>query len=193
MGRVGEAKLREETVVSLTWLKKIDSTIALQVMELINSTTKDGGTLGYDKPMTPDQCAEFSLSLQDEIQKGDSYAILGSSPVGPACFAVIMQSRMPNCRHIANLSKGVVHPSHRGMGLVAKVFREIVDFSEAHDIELLTLDVREGTRAHLLWETLGFRSFGVLDDYARVNGVKYRGHYMSQSVENLAKRLRLAN
>ena len=185
--------MREEVIVSLDWLKKIDGAIALQIMELINSTTKDGGTLGYEESMTPEQCAEFSLSLQDEIQKGDSYAILGSSDVGPACFAVITQSRMPNCRHIANLSKGVVHPNHRGMGLVAKVFREIVDFSEAHDIELLTLDVREGTRAHLLWETLGFRSFGVLEDYARVNGVKYRGHYMSQSVDHLARVIRLEN
>lgn len=56
-------------------------------------------------------------------------------------------------------------------------------------IELLTLDVREGSRAHRLWSTLGFASFGVLNDYARVNGVSHRGHYMVQRVDDLAARL----
>lgn len=63
---------------------------------------------------------------------------------------------------------------------------------QAKGIELLTLDVREGTRAHRLWQRFGFQTYGVLDDYARVNGVKHRGHYMAQSVQSLAQRLNLS-
>ena len=52
----------------------------------------------------------------------------------------------------------------------------------------LVLDVREGTRAHALWERFGFQTYGVLDDYARVNGQRFRGHFMSQTVASLKQR-----
>jgi ribosomal protein S18 acetylase RimI-like enzyme len=110
---------------------------------------------------------------------------------GPACLVILSRSSMPNCRHIADLSKGVVHPSYRGSGLVARAFSEVVRLCQAQGIELLTLDVREGTRAHRLWQSFGFQTYGVLDDYARVDGVKHRGHYMAQTVESLALRLNL--
>ena len=55
----------------------------------------------------------------------------------------------------------------------------------------MTLDVRENTRAHKLWGRMGFVSFGVLEDYARVGETSHRGHYMTQRVSDLAARLAL--
>lgn len=175
--------------VSLRWLRQIDADTAQQIVELINSTVEDGGTLGYERVMTPEQGVEFSLSLQSRLQEGGTHALLGSNGYEPVCFVMLSQSGMPNCRHIGNLSKGVVHPRHRGHGVVPRAFREIVVMARTLGIELLTLDVREGSRAHRLWSTLGFASFGVLNDYARVNGVSHRGHYMMQRVDDLAARL----
>lgn len=175
----------------LHWLHHADSDTALDIMALINSTVKDGGVLGYEHEMTIDQGVQFTNALQERIQGGNTHALLGRTSEGPACLVILSRSSMPNCRHIADLSKGVVHPSHRGSGLVARAFREIVRLCKEQGIELLTLDVREGTRAHRLWQRFGFQSYGVLEDYARVNGIKHRGHYMAQSVENLALQLNL--
>lgn len=175
----------------LQWLNQTDSTVAADIMNLINSTVGDGGVLGYEQEMSVDQGVDFTAALQARIQGGDTYALLGCAPAGPACLVIVSRSSMPNCRHIADLSKGVVHPAHRGSGLVARAFVEIVRLCQAKGIELLTLDVREGTRAHRLWQRFGFQTYGVLEDYARVNGVKHRGHYMAQSVASLALRLNL--
>lgn len=173
----------------LQWLRRADSGIAQDIVELVNSTVGDGGVLGYEQEMSAAQGADFTAALLARIQGGDTHALLGRSLAGPACLVIVSRSSMPNCRHIADLSKGVVHPDHRGAGLVARAFVEIVQMCQATGIELLTLDVREGTRAHRLWQRFGFQTYGVLEDYARVNGEKHRGHYMAQSVENLALRL----
>lgn len=176
----------------LQWLQRADRTVALDIMKLINSTVEDGGVLGYEQAMSVDQGVDFAAALQARIEGGHTYALLGRAPAGPACLVILSRSSMPNCRHIADLSKGVVHPDYRGSGLVARAFAEIVRLCQAKGIELLTLDVREGTRAHRLWQRFGFQTYGVLDDYARVNGVKHRGHYMAQSVQSLAQRLNLS-
>lgn len=175
----------------LQWLHRADSSIAQDIMKLINSTVGDGGVLGYEQEMSADQGADFTAALLTRIQGGDTHALLGRSPGGPACLVIVSRSSMPNCRHIADLSKGVVHPDYRGSGLVARAFVEIVQLCQTTGIELLTLDVREGTRAHRLWQRFGFHTYGVLEDYARVNGEKHRGHYMAQSVESMALRLNL--
>lgn len=175
--------------LELQWLHRADSDTALDIMTLINSTVGDDGVLGYEREMSVQQGTDFTAVLQDRIHSGNTHALLGRAMAGPACLVILSRSSMPNCRHIADLSKGVVHPAYRGSGLVARAFREVVHLCQAQNIELLTLDVREGTRAHRLWQSFGFQTFGVLEDYARVDGVKYRGHYMAQSVESLALRL----
>ncbi|MFD2644310.1 GNAT family N-acetyltransferase [Pseudomonas japonica] len=182
---------RVSSETRLQWLNQADSTLAADIMNLINSTVGDGGVLGYEQEMSVDQGVDFTAALQARIQGGDTHALLGRAPAGPACLVIVSRSSMPNCRHIADLSKGVVHPAHRGSGLVARAFMEIVRLCQANGIELLTLDVREGTRAHRLWQRFGFQTYGVLEDYARVKGVKHRGHYMAQSVQNLALRFNL--
>ncbi|PLU84865.1 MULTISPECIES: GNAT family N-acetyltransferase [Pseudomonas] len=175
----------------LQWLRQADSDTAPAIMQLINSTVGDGGVLGYEHEMSAGQSVEFTASLQERIRGGDTHVLLGKAMAGPACLVILSRSSMPNCRHIADLSKGVVHPAYRGSGLVARAFSEVVRLCQAQGIELLTLDVREGTRAHRLWQSFGFQTYGVLDDYARVDGVKHRGHYMAQTVESLALRLNL--
>jgi hypothetical protein len=68
---------------------------------------------------------------------------------------------------------------------------EIVSRARELGVEQFELDVRENSRAHRLWQQMGFRTWGVMDDYARVNGCAYRGHYMRQSVDDLSNRLGL--
>ena len=176
---------------SLRWLERIDPQAAKAIVELIDSTVADGGTLGFHQAMSAEQATDFCRDLQRAIDQGNGHALLGEGPDGPACFVMLTRSGMPNCRHLAELTKGVVHPRSRGRGVVRQVLGEIVLRAREIGVEQLTLDVREGTRAHRLWRHEGFVSFGVLEDYARVDGVRHRGHFMTQRVEQLATRLGL--
>jgi hypothetical protein len=54
---------------------------------------------------------------------------------------------------------------------------------------VIYLDVRAGTVAAELWKSFGFVPFGKLADYARVNGRRYQGLYMSQKTSSLKEHL----
>jgi pyrroloquinoline quinone (PQQ) biosynthesis protein C len=96
---------------------------------------------------------------------------------------------MPNCRHIANLSKGIIRSDYQKRGLVKGAFLNICDYCDAHGYSLITLDVRENSRPHQLWLGLGFAEYGRLIDYARVDGISHPGVYMQQSTAGLRARL----
>ena len=175
--------------VTCRWVYDFDTDSAQSIVGLVNSTVVDGGTLGYANPMSAFEATAFIDNLRRRVAANDSHVLIGHIGAHPAFLAILSLNGMTNCRHRAELSKGVVHPDYRGRNLVKVAFRELVRCAERLGVEQFVLDVRENSRAHLLWQRLGFESFGILDDYARVHGVKYRGHFMVQTVASLRKRL----
>lgn len=172
-----------------SWLSHLDVDDARDVITLINSTVGDGGTLGYANAMSESEADGFLQGLQRRLHGGECHVFLGRSFDRPAFLVILTLNGMVNCRHRAELSKGVVHPDYRGHRLVQLAFREIVLRAEGLGVEQLVLDVREGSRAHALWQRFGFESYGILDDYARVDGRRHRGHFMVQTVASLRARL----
>lgn len=178
-----------DTNITVQWVSLFDEAIANAIVSLVDCATRDGGTLGYVRPMARDEADSFLANLQRRTLVGESHVLLGHLGSVPACLAVLTQNGMHNCRHRAEISKGVVHPMFRGRHLVEVMFRECVDRAESLDIEQFVLDVREGSRAHALWQQFGFTTYGILDDYARVDEIRHRGSYMVQSVASLRARL----
>lgn len=179
--------------VTYQWINGVDQQVAGDIVLLINCSVADGGTLGYEHPMNADDESRFIAGLREDLSSGRTRLLLGRADFGPAFMAQVHLNRMANCRHRAELSKGVVHPAYRGMNLVKTAFEEIVLLAESLGIQQLTLDVREGTRAHRLWQLFGFETYGVLEDYARAGGVTHRGHFMVQAVEALRQKLATAS
>ena len=171
------------------WVSDFSTDTAHAIVGLVDCAAADGGTLGHAERMTAAQARSFIDDLQRRIAAGESHALLGRVRGRPAFLAVLTPDPMPNCRHRAELGKGVVHPEFRGRQLVPLAFLEIVRRAEQLGVEQLVLDVREGTRAHRLWQAFGFATFGVLRDYARVGGASHRGHFMVQTVASLRTRL----
>lgn len=175
--------------MSCHWISSLDVYTARSVVALVDTASGDGGTLGYPAPMTEAEAEDFIFSLQRRVASGESHVLVGWVGHRAAFLVVLSTSGMTNCRHRAELSKGVVHPDFRGRHLVERALAEIVAKAESLQVEQLVLDVREGCRAHRLWQLHGFETFGVLEDYARMGGTRHRGHYMVQSVTALRARL----
>lgn len=175
--------------VHLAWPNTLSALDLQGVVNLIDFAAADGGTLGYATSMTASEAASFTTSLTSSVESGSTHALIGSAGDRYVFFCLMTPSAMPNCSHRAELLKGVVHPLYRGRSLIPRVFREIVSKAEALGIHQLVLDVREGSRAHLLWQRFGFQTYGVLDDYARFDKKSFRGHYMAQTVSSLRQRV----
>ena len=175
--------------IAVEWIANFSSEVVPSIIDLVNCATVDGGTLGYAKPMSDDEAKRFIGDLQHRVSGGEAHVLVGSTKGEAVFLAILSLNLMPNCRHRAELSKGVIRPDFRGRHLVELAFSQIVLRAEQLGIEQLVLDVREDSRAHMLLRRFGFVTYGVLEDYARANTEICRGHFMVQTVESLRKRI----
>lgn len=175
--------------ISCEWVPDISTELAPEIIALVDCAVGDRGTLGYVEPMSTSQAGAFVADLRRRMAAGESHVLLGRVSGKPAFLAILTLNGMPNCRHRAELSKGVVHPDFRGQQHVQRGLKSLVLRAEQLGVEQFVLDVREGSRAHRLWQNFGFESYGVLDDYARIHGTRHRGCFMVQTVASLRARL----
>jgi ribosomal protein S18 acetylase RimI-like enzyme len=175
--------------IDVEWITAFDRDTVLGIAALVNFAVSDGGTLGYARPLQPHEADSLVGALRRRVIDGEAHVLLGRSAGTPVMMAVLSLNEMHNCRHRAELSKGIVHPSFRGTRLVELALGKIVERAELLGVEQLVLDVREDSRAHRLWKRFGFATYGVLEDYARLDGTSWRGHSMVQSVASLRARL----
>ncbi|RYF49297.1 MAG: GNAT family N-acetyltransferase [Comamonadaceae bacterium] len=180
------------STVNAQWITTFDRDIVDGIATLVNLALGDGGTLGYANPLLPSEVDSFAAELERKVRGDEAHVLVGRANGAPVMMVVLSLNRIHNCRHRAELSKGVVHPSFRGTRLVELALKKIVERAELLDVEQLVLDVREDSRAHALWKHFGFATYGVLEDYARVGGASWRGHYMVQSVASLRARLSMS-
>ncbi len=101
---------------------------------------------------------------------------------------LLVPSHLPNCAHVAELSRMFAHPAYRSMSMLHGCMKSIIKYSKAIGVEVLRLDVRADTRVERLWKMMGFEPFGVMKDYARVDGHSYTGTLMQQRVDVLMAR-----
>ena len=173
-----------------SWLGPADVAAVAEVVRLVAEVSRDQPFVGL--PGRPSQRDRDRLA--EELTHGLASARLSLLTVEHASDGVVacVALRRPataNQRHRAELSTGAVHRAHRGFGLVAAVFTEIVRHCEASGIETLLLDVRAGIRAEQVWRGYGFEEYGRLADYGRSDGHSYAGVFLAQSVDRLRARV----
>ena len=173
-------------LVNYAWPSSIDHALAEGIVHLMRQTTQAAPFIGFDTTIDDDQAGRYIEELKANHASGKCH-LLAISVNHDRLIAkcVLRRNLNPNNRHIADLSKGMITEKYRGGLVLAAAFVEISRFCDAQGIELLTLDVRAGTHAERAWERFGFRTYGVLEDYARVEGRSIAGRFMAQPVANL--------
>ncbi|WP_217333079.1 GNAT family N-acetyltransferase [Rhodanobacter sp. C05] len=175
--------------VQFFWPTSIDPSTGAGIVALYNDAIQHTDVIGYRQALNDDEGQALVADLEDSLRRGGLALFVirdGDDFIG---MALLASSEMPNCRHIANLSKGIIRSDYQKRGLVRGAFLNICDYCDAHGYSLITLDVRENSRPHQLWQGLGFTEYGRLVDYARVDGIAHPGVYMQQSSASLRARL----
>ncbi len=154
---------------------------------MLAGSVADEGILGYGVPLTAQQGDAFCDDLTRRIASGESLVLIGSDDLGTFAMCVVTTNAMPNCRHLCEVSKTYLDPRVRRTGAVDELVAALCRKLRDECVERLQIDVRENSPAHRVWQSFGFRTFGVLDDYSRVGGVTHRGHFMTHTVEELGR------
>jgi len=178
--------------ITLCWAERLGEEDALRLIELMNAVIERDPIIGFSSAIDRESGLELMSDVDQDIAKGNSHLLLAADQdqrlIG---MGLMRQSKLPHCRHLAELQIGFIHPSMRGGGLLEAMFSEVVRKCQALEADLLMIDVQEGTSSEQLWRVLGFRPYGRLEDYARVGQRTHAGIYMYQYVTELAKRLSL--
>ncbi|SDY77322.1 Pyrroloquinoline quinone (PQQ) biosynthesis protein C [Lysobacter sp. yr284] len=174
--------------VEFTWPTSLDEATGRGIVALYNDAIESTTVIGYTKPL--DEEADGLIDdLRQSLDKGDIALFVIRKEAEVIGMAILSSSSMPNCRHIADLSKGIIRSDHQKTGVLRGGFLDIARYCEEKGHELITLDVRENSVPHQIWSGLGFAEYGRLDDYARVDGVSHPGVFMCQKTADLKARL----
>lgn len=158
-----------------------------EVIRMLAASVADDGILGYAQELSDEDGAAFCDDLQRRLSSGEALVLIGDDEWGTVAVCVATVSSMPNCRHIAEVSKAFLDARVRGSGAVTELVTAVCTRMADEGVELLRIDVREDSPAHRVWTRFGFTTFGVLEDYSRVGESRFRGHFMQHSVAALSE------
>lgn len=175
--------------VKLRWLDEITPTTGAGILRVMNRVLRYETTIGFPEPLEELEGGQLIRKLNEDVQAKRSFVLVAEQEEKIVGQLILTPHRLPNCKHLVELSRGIIDPSFRGTGLALSAFKEIAGKCEEIGGEVIYLDVRAGTVAAELWKSFGFVPFGKLPDYARVNGHRYDGLYMSQSLTSLKENL----
>lgn len=177
------------THVTYRWANTVDDALGAQVIELMRRTSESAPIIGFAETITDAEAIRYLDELRSNLaaEKVRLLTIFASTAqlIG---LCTLRRNLNPNNRHITDLAKGMIHDAYRGGGVLPAAFVEIALQCDLDHVELVTLDVRDGTPAHRVWEHYGFQIWGTLPDYARADGKVHAGHFMMQRVEDLKER-----
>ena len=173
------------TILQWQWPQKNLRSLVPELVRMLQDSEQDDGILGFVDNADPSTALTFAEHLADTVQEGDKHLLIGTLDGRAVAMCVVSPSSLPTCRHTADVGKAFLDKTCRGAGLVTELVLQVCGRMEELGVDLLTIDVREGSHAQAVWSAFGFTVFGELDDYCRVDGISHRGFYMSHRVDLL--------
>ena len=159
---IGFPEMGIETV-RYAWASDVDAALGPQVIELMRETTSDAPIIGFGATIAYQEAQAYLTELRENLQTGRCKLLTIYANTGDLIgLCTLRRNLNPNNRHITDLAKGMIAKKCRGGDVLSAAFHEISLECERDGVELLTLDVRAGTRAHAVWISCGFTTYGTL-------------------------------
>jgi hypothetical protein len=176
-----------------SWPEHLTQALGRDIVTLMRETTAGDPIIGFAETISDAEAQAYVEELAGNLHKRKCRLLaIHSRQDTLVGLCTLRRNHNPNNRHIVDLAKGMIKPAWRGGRILAEAFAEIAAQCERDGAALVTLDVRAGSRAQQVWERFGFITYGILPDYARVDGESLAGHFMMQPVEQLKHNARLA-
>ncbi|MGK9231836.1 GNAT family N-acetyltransferase [Inquilinus limosus] len=134
--------------------------------EVLHGCVLDGASVGFVLPFTVEAARDFWLGLEPAFRSGARRLVVARLD-GRTVGTVQLVLGMPaNGIHRAEIAKLLVHPAARRRGIARLLMLAAEDLARRHGRTLLLLDTRRGDNGEKLYESLGFRLFGIVPGHA---------------------------
>ena len=161
-------------VPEVHFLDHVDDQTIREVHRVVSAVVELGGAVGWLQPPTIAELGRWLREWHAATATGRAgFALcrldgqvqaLGGWRAGPA----------GPMGHVVDLTKIMVHPDARGLGLSRAVMDALIDRADRYGAELLTLGVRGNNHgARALYEACGFTAWGVLPNGVAVGDDRF--------------------
>ena len=174
--------------ISFDWPGKLNPVQQAKLTDLYNSIIKDESILGYQNELNANDSVQIQQEIAWKVENGEQELMFAKYHGKVVGMVLLTPSKLPNCAHRVELSKGLISPDYRNKGILQKALLEIGLRARSKGYDQIVLDVRANTRSETVWRKAGFSQYGLLKDYARVGEVKYDGVFMMQNTDDLITR-----
>ncbi|MGY6704819.1 GNAT family N-acetyltransferase [Roseinatronobacter sp.] len=142
-------------------------TYTSDLCRVLIDSVREGAAISFMATLTLAEAERFWRNdVRAAVQRG-----------GRQLFGVLADSRLvgtvqlitgmpPNQPHRAEISKMIVHPESRRLGLGKALMTAAIDAARRADKVLVTLDTRTGDVSEALYRSVGFEQAGVIPDFA---------------------------
>jgi hypothetical protein len=178
-----QAPLTVPRDLTFEWPERFTDRDVEECVALLNAVVRTSGTNGYSKELTIGDGRSLMSGLEFAIGRGEASQLLVRDANGCIVgIATLQRYKQPDRKHVVEASRVAITPERRGEFLLAG-WRAVLNRAQAMGAEVIAIDVSEDGPV-ALWERLGFRTWGVMKDYARVGSRSLDGHYMTISVSD---------
>ncbi len=174
--------------VSWSWLDALDDSRVDALAHLMNRVLRVDDTIGYPGPISHDEAVRAMRELREAVRVRRQLVLVAEHNGRVIGKLVLTPAGSPNNRHTGWITRTMVDPELRRLGVVAFGMPSLVEKCEELGIEQVCIDVRAGTPAESIWRHLGFEEMGRLADYSRVRGTRHEGVYMVQAISAMKQR-----
>lgn len=167
------------------WSTGLTESDKIQMLAILNAVAANEGTNGIPRPLTPEEAAKFTSTLDRAVRNGECHQLFARDEKGGqiVAFATLEQIKMNPARaHVVDIKRMATAPDRRGFGrFLLEGWRVILEKCEELGCDLINIDVSEDG-PYRMWEKLGFRVYAEIADYARVDDRKLNGYFLHMYV-----------
>ncbi|MEL6322360.1 MAG: GNAT family N-acetyltransferase [Cyanobacteria bacterium J06626_14] len=127
----------------------------------------DGASISFMAPLDKTEAEQFwRVDVRSGVENGTRLlfgALVGDQLIGTVQLILGMP---PNQPHRAEVSKMIVHPESRRLGVGRALMTTVIQAARRANKTLVTLDTRTGDVSEALYTSVGFEQAGVIPDFA---------------------------
>lgn len=154
----------------MQWLGDVDDQTTLEIHRVVSAVVELGGAVGWLQTPTLADVGQWLGEWHAAVTTGRAGLALCRTDGQIQAVGGWQARREGATGHVVELSKVMVHPGTRGLGLGRLVVDTLIGAADCFGAEVLTLGVRGNNHgARALYEACGFTTWGVMPNGVAVD------------------------
>jgi hypothetical protein len=174
------AGARGPAPLDFDWITELGDADLMEMKRILDVVATTTGTNGFSEPLDEAELTALASKIRYGLAVGTLHHLMVRSGGKVVGIVTLEASSQPTRRHIVEIRRAAIPPDQRGRFL-RRGWGEVLRKCQAMGWEIAQIDVSEDGPI-VLWERMGFRIFGRVQDYARVGARRLEGVYMTLDI-----------